>query len=121
MSHKLHESIDSLLQVIDEAKNTIAAQDKELDRLRTESLENSIAIQVAREHCKNQKVVIDSLILHLSKMLDEVEGRYDSDEKWDSHEFCKDYADAAKFLHSYAGRKFNRVAQAEEFLKGLPY
>jgi hypothetical protein len=91
---------------------------KEIETLKTE---HSLAVQACKDHIKQQKEKIELLVHHCSKLLNEVEGAYDSDEKFASDEFCRDYLDAALFLQNYFGRKYNRTAQAQEWINRLPY
>lgn len=57
--------------------------------------------------------------IHLFKMLDEHEGAFDADEKFESAEICRDYLDAAMYCEKYMGRKENRVRQAQEWYDNL--
>jgi hypothetical protein len=56
---------------------------------------------------------------HLFKFLDEMEGAFDSNEKFDSPQICRDYIDAALYCLNYFGRSNNRVLQAEAWYNSL--
>ncbi len=59
--------------------------------------------------------------IHLFKMLDEMEARYDlrdeegMQERFDSPAICLDYIAAAMYCEEHFGRKNNRITQAREW------
>ena len=75
---------------------------REVDRLNTEALKASLKLQ--------------TLARHVSTLLDELEGAFDSDEGFASPEIAQDYIDAAKFAADNSGRINNRIRQVEKWL-----
>lgn len=90
----------------------LADQRREIDRLNEVALKKSIEFE-------NMKMKLDTSNMHLFNMLDELEGAFDSDEKFASCEICLQYIDAAAYCQKYFERKHNRVREAEEWYNNL--
>lgn len=104
------------MQTIDSNNETIKAMDKELDRLRTEMLQKSLAFSsLAKENRELRK--------HLVKFCEEFEHKFDVVKQCDSNEIAEDYINAAGFLLQTCHRLGHRIEEVYAWMTGdtLPY
>lgn len=104
------------MQTIDSNNETIKAMDKELDRLRTEMLQKSLAFSSLANDCRELKS-------HLEKMCTEFEHKFDVVKLCDSNEIALDYLCAAKYLRDKHQRRSHRIEEVRAWMTGdtLPY
>lgn len=99
---------DSLLSTIDQNGRELNSLNKEVDRLISENLKHS-------EKYNSIRLQLSTSNMHLFKMLDEMEARFDANNEFDSPEICRDYLDAANYCKKYFGRNNNRIILAEQW------
>lgn len=99
---------DNLLSTIEDNERHLKAINKEVDRLISENLKQS-------EKYNSIRLQLSTSNMHLFKMLDEMEARFDANNEFDSPEICRDYLDAANYCKKYFGRNNNRIVLAEQW------
>lgn len=104
------------MQTIDSNNETIKAMDKELDRLRTESLQHSLAMQLVKGENRELKK-------HLLKFVEEFEHRFEVEKACDSPKIAEDYIDAAIYLLDNHQRTRHFINEVRAWMTGdtLPY
>lgn len=94
---------------------TLATNDTDAERI----LNGSALLEAEKQAHKRTHLKANTLALHLSKFLDEFEGKWDSDEKCDSPEIALDYLDAALYMERHFGRTDNRIQYVKEWYDNL--
>lgn len=126
------EQLDDLLQALQEAKDTIASQQKEIDRLVTADLEKSIeveqlkldyqiAAEVMQKHSAQQredKTVMANLI---SKALCEFEEDFRISGVCTSLQVAEDYLTAARWMRAHYERKCNCIEEVQDWVDQYQY
>lgn len=79
----------------------------------SELLKGSLLLEAEKNAHKKTHLKMATLAFHLSKFLDEFEGKWDSDEQCDSPEIAIDYLDAAIFMRNFFGRVNNRIDEVQ--------
>lgn len=97
---------------------TLATTDTDAERI----LKGSVLLESEKSAHKKTFLKLQTVVIHLSKFLDEFEGHWDSDEQCASPEIAQDYIDAAKFMADNFGRINNRIRDVQKWLNEyLPF
>lgn len=110
------EQIDEQREEIHRLNVKIQERDKEIDRMVTQFLQESINKTQGNEV---KRILLD----HLSKMLDEHEAIFERFRQFESVEFANDYIEAAKAA-KFLGRKVDRIEDVQEWVNSpdsLPF
>ena len=106
-------------ELMQHALERLEDQRKEIDRLNDMNIKNSIKFEELKKDNDKVKSQLKTSNRHLFNFLDEMEGRFDSDEKFDSPQICIEYLDAAKYCEKYFDRVNNRVREAQRWYDSL--
>lgn len=91
---------------------TLTTTDADVERI----LKGSVLLESEKAAHKKTFLKLQTLGRHLSKFLDEFEGKWDSDEQCASPEIAQDYIDAAKYMADNFQRINNRIREVEVWL-----
>lgn len=116
--------------VINENKKEIAqlqedlsAANTELQRLRDESIQYSLAIQTTGDHARARASEVSVLKMFLITWLDEFEAKFERLKRADSNTIAEDYVKQAEWMAKTFGRHNHSIKEVQAWIDGdnLPY